>query len=158
MREPIQYEDHDLFNPETQHESSDVPVRPLWWAVIIFIVFAVVTHFVLVLMYKGLRNAERNRMEAPQTNIPRPADADIPKNQPLLQPFPLKEVPPTKTTPVADMNDMRAAEEKALSTYGWVDKQHGVVRIPIGVAKDLAVQRLNAPPAPPPATTTGGEP
>lgn len=151
MREPIQYEDNDLFNPETQHESSDVPVRPLWWAVIIFIVFAVITHIVLAFMYKGLAKAERNRMEAPQTNVARPANADVPQNQPLLQPFPVEETP-QKTTPVADMVSMRAAEEKALSTYGWVDKQHGAVRIPIDKAKDLAVQRLNVPVT----TTTGG--
>ena len=40
MPEHIQYEDDDLFNPETHHEHSDVPVRPLFWFIVIFIVFA----------------------------------------------------------------------------------------------------------------------
>ena len=41
MPEHIQYEDDDLFNPETHHESTDVPVRPLLWFIVIFIAFAV---------------------------------------------------------------------------------------------------------------------
>jgi hypothetical protein len=161
MPEHVQYEDDDLFNPETHHESSDVPVRPLWWAVIIFVIFAIVTHIVLYFMYKGLAKAERNRMDPPQTNVARPANAGIPQNQPLLQPFPQGTTPPQRTTPVSDMVDMRRQEEKALTTYGWVDQQHGVVHIPIDVAKDLAVQRLKAPvtaplvpPTPAPPGTT----
>jgi hypothetical protein len=160
MPEHIQYEDDDLFNPETHHESSDVPVRPLWWAVIIFIVFAVITHFVLAWMYKGLASGERKRMEPPQSNVARPANASVPQNQPLLQPFPQGAIPPNASTPVTDLADMRRAEEQTLTTYGWVDKQHGVVRIPIEAAKDLAVQRLTQvqPAAPlPPPTTTGAE-
>jgi hypothetical protein len=37
---------------------------------------------------------------------------------------------------------MRAYEEQALNNPGWVDKQKGIVRLPINVAKQLAVQRL----------------
>jgi hypothetical protein len=74
-----------------------------------------------------------------------------------------------RTTPVTDLADMRAAEEKALSTYGWVDKQQGVVHIPIEEAKKLLAARLavqeqvQTPPPTPPlettstSTTTGGE-
>ena len=53
-------------------------------------------------------------------------------------------MPPNTTTPVVDMEDMRAADEQALHTPGWVDRQKGVVRLPIDVAKQLAVQRLQA--------------
>jgi hypothetical protein len=44
-------------------------------------------------------------------------------------------------TPVADMEKMRAAEEKTLNNPGWVDQQKGVVHIPIEQAKQLALQR-----------------
>jgi hypothetical protein len=163
MPEHIQYEDNDLFNPETHHESSDVPARPLSWALVIFIIFAVVTHVVLLFMYKGMASAERKRMDPPMTNVARPANANVPQNQPLLQPFPQGSIPPQRSTPVSDMVDMRRAEEKALGTYGWIDKQKGVVHIPIDVAKDLAVQRLKAvpvtaAPAPAPAATPGSTP
>ena len=36
---------------------------------------------------------------------------------------------------------MRAAEDQMLTSYGWVDPQNGVVRIPIDRAIDLLAQR-----------------
>ena len=178
MPEHIQYEDHDLFNPDTHHEHSDVPVRPLFWFIVIFIVFAIVSHVALYLLYKAFVKGERNRMDPPQTQVTRPANADVPQNQPLLQPFP--QVPATDTTasmrepyentPVTDLKEMRAKEDRVLKNYGWVDKQHGVVHIPIEQAKALLAAKIAGAPAsspagpaasapPPPAastTTTGG--
>ena len=165
MPEHIQYQDEELFNPETHHESSDVPVRPLWWAVIIFIVFAVVTHVALWFLYKAFVRGERARMDPPQTQVTRPANAAVPQNQPLLQPFPRQdqkgqEIPPQRDTPVTDMEAMLRAQNDALHTYGWVDRQRGVARIPIEVAKEIAVQRLRGqgPSAPLPAPTAPAVP
>jgi hypothetical protein len=164
MPEHIQYEDDDLFNPETQHESSDVPVRPLFVFIVIFIIFAAVSHFALWFLYKAFVKAEQNRQDPQATAVARPADADVPKNQPLLQPFPQGESVPQQTTPVSDMVDMRRAEEQALTTYAWVDKQQGIVRMPIARAKELTAQRLAgalasppAGPAPSPAPLPGGQ-
>jgi hypothetical protein len=142
MPEHIQYQDDDLFNPETHHEESDVPIKPLFWAVAIFIAFAIVTHLALAAMFQGLAKNERKRMDPPATQVARPADADVPRNQPLLQPFPLKAQAPNQNTPVTDLAEMRAREQQALHTYGWVDQQKGVVRIPIEEAKKLVVQRI----------------
>jgi hypothetical protein len=149
MREQIQYEDNDFFNPETAHEHSDVPVRPLFWLILTFIVFGVVSHVALFMLYKAFVKAERNRMDPPQTQVSRPADASVPKNQPLLQPFP-REVVPYRQTPVTDLEDMRRAEEQVLENYSWVDKQNGVVRIPIDEAKKLYAARaaVTSPGAP----------
>lgn len=158
MPEHVRYEDDDLFNPETHHEHSDVPVRPLLVSLVIFVVFAAVTHLALWFMYKALVKGERARMEAPQTQVLRPADASVPQNQPLLQPFPRGNVPPQGNTPVTDLVDMRRTEDIALHTYGWVDKQNGVARIPIDVAKDLFVQRAAIPPAAPVPTPPTGAP
>ncbi len=36
---------------------------------------------------------------------------------------------------------MRAAEEKILHSYGWIDQQKGIVRIPIERAMELTAQR-----------------
>jgi hypothetical protein len=141
MPEHIQYEDNDLFNPETHHEHSDVPVRPLFWFIIIFVVFAIVSHVALYLLYKAFVKGERSRMDPPQTQVSRPADAGVPQNQPLLQPFPRGEVAPYRQTPVTDLEDMRRAEDRVLKHYGWVDKQHGVVHIPIDEAKKMLAAR-----------------
>jgi hypothetical protein len=56
-----------------------------------------------------------------------------------------------QTTPIPDLKAIRAAEEQVLTTYGWVDRQQGVVRIPIARAMDILVQhglpvRAEAPP------------
>ena len=39
--------------------------------------------------------------------------------------------------PIVDLNAYRAQEEKLLSSYGWVDKEAGIARIPIDRAIDL---------------------
>jgi len=176
MPEHVQYEDDDLFNPDTHHESSDVPIKPLFVFIGIFIVFSIVTHFIVLFFYKGMVKMERNRMEAPASAVARPADADVPQNQPLLQPFPRKDaqgsvILPQSSTPVTDLVEMRATEDRVLHNYGWVDRQHGVVHIPIEEAKKQLAAKMAAegvsipPPTAPgpegaqpqaPATTGGG--
>jgi hypothetical protein len=50
--------------------------------------------------------------------------------------------------PTKDLVEMRREEDEALSTYGWVDPQAGVVRIPIDRAMDRVLERgLPARPA-----------
>ena len=145
MPEHIQYEDDDLFNSDTHHEASDVPIRPLFVFIVIFVVFGFLTHFFLLGMYRLLAKGERLRAEAPFTKVDKPEAERVPQ-QPLLQPFPRKEkIPPYASTPVIDLIDMRRAEDQVLHNYGWVDKQKGIVHMPIDQAKELAVQRLNQP-------------
>ncbi len=114
----------------------------------IFVVFAAVSHLLLWGMFKYFAEMARNKTAAPLTDVARPPDASIPQ-QPRLQPFPNRDprgnmTAPNTTTPAVDMEDMRAAEEQALHLPGWVDKQKGIARVPIDVAKQLAVQRLQA--------------
>jgi hypothetical protein len=158
MPEHLHYEEDDLFNRETHHEKSDVPIKPLFWFIAIFVIFAFVTHIVLYAMYRKFVKFERDNRGPEITAMQRPADLNVPRNQPLLQPFPRSdqkvETPPFRATPVTDLNDMRRTEEQVLTTYGWVDRQQGVVRMPIDVAKELALQRLNAAPATTTATAT----
>jgi hypothetical protein len=49
--------------------------------------------------------------------------------------------PRLQTNPRQDLIDLRAGEDAILNTYGWVDKAGGVVRIPIGEAMKLTVER-----------------
>jgi len=41
----------------------------------------------------------------------------------------------------ANLEAFRAREHEALTTYGWVDRNAGVVRIPVERAKELVLQR-----------------
>jgi hypothetical protein len=49
--------------------------------------------------------------------------------------------PQLEETPVIDLQRERAAEDQILNSYGWVDKQQGIVRIPVDRAIDLLVQK-----------------
>ena len=139
-------EHHDgIVNPETHHEKSDVDVRALLMFVVIFIVFAIVTHALLFVMFKYFATLARGATNAPLTSVARPADAAIPQ-EPRLQPFPNKErngvmIGPNRQTPEVDMELMRRDQEQALHQPGWVDREKGIVRVPIDVAKQLVVQR-----------------
>jgi hypothetical protein len=148
MPEHTQYDDDAIFNPETHHEKSDVNVRALLWAVVIFVVFAAVTHLLLWLLFRGFANYASSPSQNPPaaTLMPRMASVPTPDN-PRLQPFPTetkqldRAVPPYRNTPVTDLEDMRAAEQKALDNPAWIDQQKGIVRLPIALAKQLVLQR-----------------
>lgn len=127
-------------NVETSHEKSDVDVRALMWFVVIFVVFGIVTHIFLWLLFKFYVRLERHPSQnAPAlTAMQRPTEA-MP-TEPRLQPFPTKDKsgevqPPNSLTPVADMEKMLADTNAVLNNYGWVDQQKGIVHIPIEEAK-----------------------
>lgn len=45
----------------------------------------------------------------------------------------------------AILRDLRAKEQNASTTYGWVDQTKGVVRVPIERAMQLTLEDLNRP-------------
>lgn len=49
--------------------------------------------------------------------------------------------PRLESNPAVDFEEFRAAEDAKLNSYGWVDTDAGIVRIPIERAMDLIVQR-----------------
>ena len=147
------YDDDAIVNVETHHEKSDVDVKALLWFTVIFIVFAIVTHFALWILFKFYVRLERRPdQNAPAlTAMQRPSEAPIPATEPRLQPFPAKEKsgevpPPYSVTPVSDMEQMLDQQNKVLNNYGWVDQQKGVVHIPIEEAKKRVLQQLGGAP------------
>ncbi|SPE29583.1 quinol:cytochrome c oxidoreductase, cytoplasmic subunit [Candidatus Sulfopaludibacter sp. SbA6] len=61
--------------------------------------------------------------------------------QPLVTAVKLPPAPTLEITPALDLKAIRAAEDQLLTSYGWVDREKGVVRIPIARAIDLLAQR-----------------
>lgn len=164
MPEHHHYDDDAIVNVETHHEKSDVNIRALFWFVVIFIIFAAVTHALLYLLYRGYVHIGNSAhfQGAKLSEIEKPAGANVPP-VPRLQPLPSKDdknhdVPPYRNTPVTDMADLRAHEEQVLQNTGWVDKEKGIVHIPIEDAERLALQRgftvTVDPNAAPPAAAT----
>lgn len=54
------------------------------------------------------------------------------------------QIPPTpriEEYPAIEIQQLHTQEEQTLSTYGWMDKNKGVVRIPIERAMELQLRR-----------------
>ena len=111
---------------EHTHESSDVRIRPI--ATFVFGLFLAV---VVVL---GAMGALFRYFAGHQ---PRPEV----RPSPLVRATQTPPEPRLQASPSADGRAVRAREEQLLSTYGWIDRNAGVVRIPIDRAIDLMVQK-----------------
>ena len=60
----------------------------------------------------------------------------------LLPPEPrLQSTPGHTISPEQELKKMQREDNQALSTYGWVDRQQGIARIPIDEAVKLLVQQ-----------------
>jgi len=64
-----------------------------------------------------------------------------PPASPFADTRPLPPPPRLQVAPARDWRELHASEDRMLSSYGWVDRQAGVVRIPISHAMDLLAQR-----------------
>jgi len=64
--------------------------------------------------------------------------------------------PRLQTTPKADLDRLRASEDQRLNSFGWVDRDKQIVRIPIDDAMRLLSQRglSGWPSSPPPPDQT----
>ncbi len=50
-------------------------------------------------------------------------------------------MPALQNNPRRDFKAFKKEQAELATTYGWVDKSQGIVRLPIEVAMDLAIQR-----------------
>ena len=134
--------DNDRTPPDAAvlgHEERDVALRPV-------VAAAIGLAVVIVLVVLGMRGLlgyyiVRGERTSPPAN-PLAATAG--------QPLPPE--PRLQTHPRRDLHELRASEDAVLNTYGWVDRQSGVVRIPIDRAMALLAERGLA------ATQGGGAP
>lgn len=102
-------------NPTVAVERSDAPPRLFGFLAAGLVAMLAVSVVALRLIYPG-------SLSGP-TDAPRQATA-----QPALQ-----------INPAADLAAHRAAAAKELAGYGWVDRAHGVIRMPIEQAmRDIA--------------------
>lgn len=115
-------------DPEVRHETSDVNIRVVLGFGLGLIVVAFVLHVGIWLLFMAFANREAHQ-GAPEFPLAVGRQSQLPP-EPRLQ-----------TNPRQDLKDLRAAEDAILDHYGWVDKSTGVVRIPIGEAMKLAVER-----------------
>lgn len=161
----------DELHPEVHHEHKDVDVRVLLWFAGIFIVFTAITCVALWGFHGWLAKEEREAQPQP-TSMVRQEGPPLPP-EPRLQPFPTPQqaktgveeparltpvIDPLANTPVADMDKMIKEDSEYLASFGWVDRNRGIVRIPVSEAKKLVIARglpVRVPLAQPAADQTG---
>ena len=115
-------------NPDLNRETSDVNALSVLGFGAGLIVAAALIHFLvwLLFMYFSTREAQR---VAPQYPLAAGQVERLPP-EPRLQ-----------TNPREELRDLQAQEDAVLGSYGLVDKDRGMVRIPIDQAMKLIVQR-----------------
>ncbi len=108
------------------HEERDTNIRAIMW----FAFSLVVTVGAVLLLMRWAFYA-----------FPRPQAEDT---TPFASATVAGTIPPEPRLQVnapEDLKKLRAQEDSVLNTYGWVDRQKGIVRIPIDRAIDELVKR-----------------
>jgi hypothetical protein len=111
------------------HETRDIRLRPIIWAGVSLIALAVVVHVGLGWLF-GYFTERRTHLEGPAT-----------PTAPLVWPRQLPPGPRLQTDPHRDLQELLGAENAILESYSWVDREAGIVRIPIGRAMELLAER-----------------
>jgi hypothetical protein len=122
--------DKELDHPQAGHEHKDVNAIAITKFGIGLSLIIIVSLFALW----GLFHFFANGLETSPS-----AAASL-----AVEQGPVAKAPPEprlQSSPPIDLRDMRAAEDKILHHYSWVDRDKGVVRIPIDRAMDILAQR-----------------
>ncbi|HEX4963853.1 MAG TPA: hypothetical protein VF173_23715 [Thermoanaerobaculia bacterium] len=126
------HRDSKAYAPETEQFDREINVRAIVLSGAALVVVALVAHLLMWWLLKGFEHYDEKRevrlspVEAANPQQPPPA--------PLLQ-----------EDPVADMTQMRAREEQELTHAAWIDRQQGIVRLPVADAIDVVAARGVAP-------------
>lgn len=128
-----------LENPDIAFEQSDANIRrSVFWggAVLVLIFVAMLVVFLMIGGFSSYRAA------VDPTPPPMAQFRPTPPS-PRLQPNPVDQ-----QTAEQELTTMKAAEDFVLNSYGWVDRQAGIVRIPIERAMQLLVEEEGLAPEP----------
>jgi hypothetical protein len=107
-------------NPKTAFENSDWPLGLIGWVAVGTFIFLVIAPFALI-----------GAFPRAVSDVSRALTVEPPK--PRLQ-----------TDPSEDLAKFLADEDKRLNTYYWIDKQKGIVHIPIEQAmKEVAEEGID---------------
>jgi hypothetical protein len=118
----------NLVNPDVSHEPGDVDIRAILGFGAALIAVAAVVHVLIFGLFRFFEGRDG-------VNVP--AEYPLAASQGRREP----PEPRLQTDPRRDLANMRAKEDELLGSYGWVDKNAGVVRIPIDAAMKLTLER-----------------
>jgi hypothetical protein len=125
-------------NEEVDFEREDLGAKPI----LIFLLALTIGCVLVAVVLKGLYSyldSYQNHHQAAQSPLVQQTTTDtrnVEKGD--IKKFPQPRLETDETT---EINNFRMQEEQTLNTYGWVDQQAGVTRIPIDRAMALLAQR-----------------
>ena len=109
------------------YERKDVDVRALFIIAFLLLLSGIAIFIVVALMLHYFKVHEPS-VTAGQANIPVTRARDFPQPRLLIKPG-------------ASLAELRAAEDADLNSYGWIDRNAGIARIPIDRAMRLILKR-----------------
>ena len=125
MQEADLRRDTDI-DPPVGHELSDL--KPGYIALFgIALTAVIVAAAVITSLLIHFKAAEHSRQETPVPRLAQEREAT---------PGPRLQVDANK-----DLRQMRAGEEAVLNSYGWVDKDAGIVKIPVDRAMEILAKK-----------------
>jgi hypothetical protein len=110
------------------HEESDVNIAGVFGFALSLVVAGVFISFVVWVLF-GFFQSRAARRGAPEYPLAVERQNRLPP-EPRLQ-----------TDPRQDLLNLRRQEDEILNSYGWVDKNAGIVRIPIEQAMKITLER-----------------
>jgi hypothetical protein len=122
-----------ITNPDVAHEESDINVKGVFYFILGLAVLGIVTHLLLSFMFSFF-NTREEKAEAAPSSLMRVET----KGQRPEEIFP---EPRLQVAPLSDLERMRQEEEHILTSYDWVDRNAGIVRMPIDEAKRLVLEK-----------------
>ena len=119
------------------HEQQDASIRAIVTFMVVLVIGAVVIQFLTwgVMKFLEERNDRANATPSPFAATKQDPHPKAPP-EPRLQPSVTHHA-----EPMEDMNDLRAAWHKTLTTYGPVDGAPGRAHIPLDRAMQLTIER-----------------
>jgi len=118
-------------NPEIRYEKTDAHVRPLYQFLFWISVITIITALMAMLILRGLQSWRERASTRP--TMAEPASETWMGQSP---PAPRLQIQEPK-----DLATFRRQEAEILSTYGVVDRDKGIYRMPIEEAMRITVER-----------------
>jgi hypothetical protein len=125
----------DIKNPEVAHETTDVNIGAVGKFIIWLVVVVSAVYILIYLLFNYFKYSQQKAEPPPASQLIRSPEQKQPP-EPRLQ-----LSPGHRTHPLEDMKELRQKEDERLNNYGWVDKDAGIVHIPIEQAKKLLLKR-----------------
>jgi hypothetical protein len=107
------------------HERTDINPKYVLYFAVALIIAGLLINIGLLWMFRQLERQQARREIRPSL-VQLPAEPPEPRLQ---------------ISPQGDLEELRRQEDEILSTYRWIDRDKGMVRIPINRAMEIFIER-----------------